>query len=202
MSQQLPLVSPCEIVPIEPDEGPTLYPYQEKGRDYLRANKCALLADDMGVGKTVQVAAALTGEPALIICPPTAVGVWLREIRTWAPDYEVSMLPKLNRFPRPREALVLPRSRMPTHPRILQKRKAKKEPETEWRPYHAQAEPEGPMMWEGMHPNTTVVIDEVHEYKNAKAERSVNLQTILDSGCERRWGLTGTPLLSYATDLF
>ena len=37
----------------------TLYPFQETGRDFLAARENAILADDMGIGKTVQSVEAL-----------------------------------------------------------------------------------------------------------------------------------------------
>ena len=76
----------------------TLRPYQEKGYSWLLYLKQygfgACLADDMGLGKTIQVIAYLlhernenpTAEPALIICPTSILGNWLREIQRFAPS--------------------------------------------------------------------------------------------------------------------
>jgi SWI/SNF-related matrix-associated actin-dependent regulator of chromatin subfamily A-like protein 1 len=192
-----------EAEPLKP------YPFQEEGRDFLHRNDNAILADDMGVGKTVQVAIALRGEPVLIVCPPSAVGVWKSHLRDWT-DYAYETCHKLTRFPKVREALILPRSRLPTHPDILKAREkaAQETPhfdEDAWTPYNKQSQPKAPTKpphWQGMDPQTTVVVDEVHDFKNPKSERTINLQTIMNSQPKRRWGLTGTPILSYAQDLW
>eukprot|EP00439_Symbiodinium_sp_Y106_P064508 s886_g10.t1 len=85
--------------------------YQRKGVSWLYErlfieNRGCLLTDEMGLGKTVQVACALAVglfaapkesgasgaiSPALVLCPPTLVGNWARELRRWAP-FEVEVL--------------------------------------------------------------------------------------------------------------
>ncbi len=81
----------------------TLRPYQERGLSwlsFLARNGCgACLADDMGLGKTVQVIAYLLAEeesdtpatPALLICPMSIVGNWLREFARFAPEITVAV---------------------------------------------------------------------------------------------------------------
>ena len=69
-----------------------LYPYQETGVRFLRVAESALLADEMGTGKTAQTIATLEADdlyPALIVCPNTVKFVWRREFAKWAPDREV-----------------------------------------------------------------------------------------------------------------
>lgn len=180
------------------------YPFQEEGRDFLQANDHAFLADDMGVGKTVQAVIALRGEPVLIVCPPVAVGVWERHLRDWS-DYKYTTCDKLSRFPKAGEALILPRSRLPTHPDIVRAReeKAQETENGEWAPYGSKESKAATFPhWKGMDPNTTLIVDEAHEYKNHKSARTVNLQVLMNSGPKRRWGLTGTPILSYAQELW
>lgn len=63
----------------------TLREFQKEGLDFLlKANGIALLGDDMGVGKTVQVLAYLVTEenalPALIVSPLVTLQNWRREI--------------------------------------------------------------------------------------------------------------------------
>ncbi|MGM9986040.1 MAG: DEAD/DEAH box helicase [Bacillaceae bacterium] len=81
----------------------TLRPYQEQGLSWLIHLKelgfGALLADDMGLGKSAQTIAyllygkqtrLLTG-PALIVCPTSVLGNWQREIEKFAPSLSVSL---------------------------------------------------------------------------------------------------------------
>lgn len=71
--------------PTEPVKVPGLYGYQEHGAGFLAGRGRALLADPCGAGKSAQAAVALKA-PALIVCPPTVVGVWQAELATWRPD--------------------------------------------------------------------------------------------------------------------
>ncbi len=70
-----------------------LYPYQFTGVEFLMKNKHALLADDMGTGKTVMTLVALrilfrkgTVRHALILCPKSVLYEWEHHLREWAPD--------------------------------------------------------------------------------------------------------------------
>ena len=67
-----------------------LYPYQKEGVEFLAANKRAYLADEMGLGKTVQaIVAARQVRPSYVcvVCPASVVENWLREWKTWWPDF-------------------------------------------------------------------------------------------------------------------
>lgn len=57
-------------------------PYQEIGAEFLFTKKRALLADEMGVGKTLQaiIAAIRVNLPILVICPASIKVNWAREI--------------------------------------------------------------------------------------------------------------------------
>ncbi len=63
-------------------------PYQLEGRDFLAARRCALLADEMRVGKTPQaiLAAHKAGAKSVaVICPAIARLHWQREFHKWWP---------------------------------------------------------------------------------------------------------------------
>ena len=67
-----------------------LRPYQIDGVRFLADNDAALLADDMGTGKTVQCTAALRilvqkgkVRRALIVCPLAVLSAWERHIVDW-----------------------------------------------------------------------------------------------------------------------
>jgi superfamily II DNA or RNA helicase len=76
-----------------------LRPYQRRGVAWLKGmgdlGLGAVLADDMGLGKGVQLACylLLLGEragPHLVICPTSVVGNWQRELARFAPDLPVT----------------------------------------------------------------------------------------------------------------
>ena len=73
-----------------------LLPYQREGVLALLARRALLLADSMGLGKTIQAIAALRIlyhqgriESALIVCPASLVTQWRRELARWASELKV-----------------------------------------------------------------------------------------------------------------
>lgn len=67
-------------------DGLSLYPFQRAGVQRILSRRGTLLADEMGVGKTVQVIGALNcdePERALIICPSSLKENWRRELMRW-----------------------------------------------------------------------------------------------------------------------
>jgi SNF2 family DNA or RNA helicase len=80
-----------------------LRPYQQRGYSWLaflrRTGFGACLADDMGLGKSIQAITLLLHErehlaataPALLVCPTSVVGNWVRELERFAPSLRVSV---------------------------------------------------------------------------------------------------------------
>ena len=68
----------------------SLYDYQQAGFRHLVTNTSALLADDMGLGKSRQAVAAADflaqGRQILIVCPSSLIINWTREIRMVVPQ--------------------------------------------------------------------------------------------------------------------
>jgi SNF2 family DNA or RNA helicase len=70
-----------------------LYPFQRAGVKWLATAGSALLADDMGAGKGVQLPSALAellaagkeALPAVVICPNSTKRTWKRELEKWCP---------------------------------------------------------------------------------------------------------------------
>ena len=96
------LAQPQDI-PLPAGVHATLRPYQERGFRWLHSNierglGCCL-ADDMGLGKTLQVLTLLqkrkedgaSPHPALIVCPTTLVGNWLKECEKFTPGLDVAV---------------------------------------------------------------------------------------------------------------
>lgn len=64
-----------------------LFPYQLEGAKFLASKKLALLADEMGVGKTAQVIRAcdlINAERILVLCPAVARINWIREFQRFS----------------------------------------------------------------------------------------------------------------------
>jgi SWI/SNF-related matrix-associated actin-dependent regulator 1 of chromatin subfamily A len=71
-----------------PNLGGELKPFQRAGVRYLLAQRRAFLADEQGLGKTIEALAALEADgayPALVVCPASLKLNWLREIERWLP---------------------------------------------------------------------------------------------------------------------
>ncbi|HEX5660853.1 MAG TPA: SNF2-related protein [Polyangiales bacterium] len=66
-----------------------LRPYQVAGVRYLSLATRAFLADELGLGKTLQALATietLQAYPALVLCPAALQRTWLRESQRWLPE--------------------------------------------------------------------------------------------------------------------
>lgn len=73
----------------------TLMPYQKAGVAYVGEVGRCLIADQMGLGKTVEAIAALEYRgafPAIIVCPASLKENWKREINKWLPHRTVNVL--------------------------------------------------------------------------------------------------------------
>ncbi len=82
------LSSACEAELELPGLGGELKPFQRAGVRYVLAQRRAFLADEQGLGKTVEALAAIEADgayPALVVCPASLKLNWLREIARWLP---------------------------------------------------------------------------------------------------------------------
>jgi SWI/SNF-related matrix-associated actin-dependent regulator 1 of chromatin subfamily A len=71
-----------------PDLGGELKPFQRAGVKYLLSQRRAFLADEQGLGKTIEALATLEADgayPALVVCPASLKLNWLRELERWLP---------------------------------------------------------------------------------------------------------------------
>ncbi len=76
-----------------------LFPYQPIGINFLMSNQHALLADEMGTGKTVMTIVALKMmmrinevKSALILCPPAVIYEWEQHLADWFPEAVLSIV--------------------------------------------------------------------------------------------------------------
>ncbi len=68
--------------------GGELKPFQRAGVAYLLAQRRAFLADEQGLGKTIEALATLEADdayPAIVVCPASLKLNWMREIARWLP---------------------------------------------------------------------------------------------------------------------
>tara|TARA_B100001250_G_scaffold414235_1_gene451447 strand:+ start:9710 stop:11245 length:1536 start_codon:yes stop_codon:yes gene_type:complete len=75
--------------------------YQTIGSNWLQKGKERVLADDMGLGKSLQTIQALNKlfekdkiENFIIICPLTLIENWKKEFNKWAPQMKISEIDK------------------------------------------------------------------------------------------------------------
>ena len=71
-----------------PGLGGELKPFQRAGVRYLLEQRRAFLADEQGLGKTVEALATLEADgayPAVVVCPASLKLNWMREIERWLP---------------------------------------------------------------------------------------------------------------------
>jgi len=75
--------------------GGELKPFQRAGVSYLLAQRRAFLADEQGLGKTIEALATLQADgafPAIVVCPASLKLNWLREIERWLPGRSAQAL--------------------------------------------------------------------------------------------------------------
>jgi SNF2 family DNA or RNA helicase len=153
-----------------------MYPYQVTGSRFLREHDRCLLADEMGVGKSVQALRALERSArAIVVCPMSVCIAWRKQRDLWRPDLSFSM----GRLRRPRagELVVLSGDSLP------EPRRGSSSLSTE--------------SLRGV----TVIIDEAHMFKSDGAARTERLR-MLTRQVDRVWALDGTPMLGVPLDLY
>ena len=76
-----------------------LFKFQPAGIEFLVKNESALLADEMGTGKTVMSSVALKilfrlgkAKKALIVCPVSLLKTWQEHLTNWTPELELTVV--------------------------------------------------------------------------------------------------------------
>jgi SWI/SNF-related matrix-associated actin-dependent regulator 1 of chromatin subfamily A len=155
-----------------------LKPFQRAGVGYLLTQRRAFLADEQGLGKTIEALAALEADgayPAVVVCPASLKLNWLREIERWLPGRGVRVLMGTGRSALPLAEITV------VNYDIL----AARLQELRALPLRA------------------VVVDESHYCKNAAAKRTQAVQR-LAAGVPREglvMALTGTPVMNRPPEL-
>jgi len=200
-------VAPCLVLRASEDaEGnEKLYPFQRVGVAFLKAAGSALLADEMGTGKTVQAIVTLQEQgawPALIVCPNSMKRTWFKELEKWAPEVSTIVLESglaarhkaLEAFAELVEsgapaALVVNWEALRLHTRLAGYGSIRlTDEEKEKRELNA-------FLWEA------IVADECHRAKDPKAKQTRALWGV-SAKAKRRIALTGTPVANSPLDLW
>jgi SWI/SNF-related matrix-associated actin-dependent regulator 1 of chromatin subfamily A len=179
-SAGLVALSAAEDAELEvPGLGGELKPFQRAGVCYLLRRRRAFLADEQGLGKTIEALATVQASeayPAVVVCPANLKLNWLREIERWLPGRSVRLLSGLGRSSGSDDAEITV-----VNYDILEARLPELLAE------HPQA----------------VVIDEAHYCKNPAAKRTRAVQK-LAAGVPAEGlvlALSGTPIVNRPTEL-
>jgi SNF2 family DNA or RNA helicase len=164
-------------LPMESRLGGELRPFQRAGVAYLLRARRAFLADEQGLGKTVQALAALEADeafPAVVICPASLKLNWQREAGRWLPHRSVGVVAGTSGALPDAEIVVINYDVVKAHRPALSARKPR-----------------------------ALVLDESHYVKNARAQRTKAVRRLADGLPEDalRLALTGTPVLNHAEEL-
>jgi len=162
--------------------GGELHPFQRAGVRYALERRRTFIADEQGLGKTVQALAALEIDdafPAVVVCPASMKLMWEREASRWLPERSVAVLSGRTaagwgEAARDAEILVVNYDILEAHFERLAAR--------------------GPK---------ALVLDESHYVKNPQARRTkvaIELAGRMPEG-SLRLGLTGTPILNRPEEL-
>jgi len=157
--------------------GGELQPFQWAGVRYVLEARRAFLADEQGLGKTVEALAALEADgafPAVVVCPASLKLGWEREARKWLPHRTVAVVEGRGTVPPRADITVLNYEIVAAHAPELGRRKPR-----------------------------AIVVDESHYCKNPRAKRTQAVRrlaaTVPADGL--RLALTGTPVLNHADEL-
>jgi SWI/SNF-related matrix-associated actin-dependent regulator of chromatin subfamily A-like protein 1 len=157
--------------------GGELAPFQWAGVRYVLDARQAFLADEQGLGKTVEALAALEADvayPAVVVCPASMKLGWQREAEKWLPHRSVAVVEGRGAVPSRGEITILNYEIVAAHRIALSTPRPR-----------------------------ALVVDESHYCKNPRAKRTQAVRrlaaAVQPDGL--RLALTGTPVLNHAEEL-
>ncbi|MDQ6776519.1 MAG: DEAD/DEAH box helicase [Actinomycetota bacterium] len=157
--------------------GGELAPFQWAGVRYVLAARRAFLADEQGLGKTVEALAALEADsayPAIVVCPASMKLTWQREAERWLPHRSVVVVEGRPPVPPSGEITILNYEILAAHREALARRRPR-----------------------------ALVVDESHYCKNPQAKRTQAARKLAAQVAPDglRLALTGTPVLNHVDEL-
>ena len=156
-----------------------LFLYQKQDAVWLASKNKALLANEMGTGKTPLTLMALPHKDAcksLIVCPASLKSVWADECATWRKDLNVSILSGKKSFRMPSEGEVLV-----ANYEILPSLKSVKD------------------IQDDITFRYQLIADEAHYLKSGKSQRTKSFRALSKAMINEGgsvWLLSGTPMLN------
>lgn len=206
---------------VDADGDSRLYPFQRAGVKFLRFAGRALLADEMGTGKTVQALTALREEylageqifPAIVIAPNNMLLTWQKEMAVWFPEATSTVI---KGTAAKREALIKQgadfliinwegvrgHSRLAPYGSLRLKRCYVCNPNLEKSPTNSPARCEAcPGALNGLD-FKTIVLDEAHRMKDPRSKQSRATRSLSGDSVSRVLALTGTPIADGPEDLW
>ncbi len=157
--------------------GGELAPFQWAGVRYVLEARRTFLADEQGLGKTVEALAALEADgayPAIVVCPASMKLGWQREAARWLPHRTVAVVEGRTAVPPSGEITILNYEIVAAHREALARRRPR-----------------------------ALVVDESHYCKNPQAKRTHAVRRLANAVATDglRLALTGTPVLNHADEL-
>jgi len=165
-----------DIKLVVPD-GLKYMPFQKAGIEYSMSRKGVLLADEPGLGKTIQVLGLINQYPntsnVIVVCPKSVLLNWKNEANKWLiKPFDIIVVDKKTIIPKSSESslYIINYEQLGNHIDNINK-----------------------ILWD------FVVLDEAHYIKSKKAIRSRNAKSIKGRKVLR---LTGTPLLNRPAEIY
>ncbi|HST55993.1 MAG TPA: DEAD/DEAH box helicase [Solirubrobacteraceae bacterium] len=157
--------------------GGELAPFQWAGVRYILDARRTFVADEQGLGKTVEALAALEADnayPAIVVCPASMKLGWEREARHWLAHRSIAVVEGRSAVPPSGEITILNYEIVAAHRDALARRRPR-----------------------------AIVVDESHYCKNPQAKRTQAVRRLANVVARDglRLALTGTPVLNHADDL-
>ncbi|HEY2259842.1 MAG TPA: DEAD/DEAH box helicase [Solirubrobacteraceae bacterium] len=157
--------------------GGELAPFQWAAVRYALDARRSFLADEQGLGKTVEALAALEADaayPAVVVCPASMKLGWQREAQRWLPHRSVAVVQGRVAVPPAGEITILNYEIVAAHREALARRRPR-----------------------------AIVVDESHYCKNPRAKRTQAVRRLAAAVDPEglRLALTGTPVLNHADEL-
>ena len=181
-----------------------LFQYQLKGVEFLSLHNRALLADEQGLGKTVQALVAAPSNGRVLIVSPAAVKYnWLSEAERWrGGDFKnIEIVQKRTDFRLPERGEIL----IMTYDVLLYTLFNEQQVDDEEDEDDEDGKEERNIVLEMFGADAvseiTLILDEAHLVKNFRTSRSKRVSA-LTPHVQNVWALTGTPLANHPPDLF